>query len=265
MSGRTFASPSFGEMRERPEIATPASSPHGGSGGWSDGLGTLLHLGCLAIVGILTIYVFFSVAFDFLVQPKDVIASVTGAPKPSGESLLSAVSPAPATPPGVRADKQLAPQPVQPGSSRQPAQPTQTLVLGATLAPRPEPRRSEVDQNLAAKASQNASAEVVSGPVTEIRDAMTWAIDGQIVHLWGIRRNSRTPTPALARLLDRVKAKSPISCRRQPRSTRYRCFTATREDIAEIALLSGIGQPAAGAPMAYRAAEVLTQGKGPRH
>ena len=87
MSGRTFASPSFGEMRERPEIATPASSPHGGSGGWSDGFGTLLHLGCLAIVGILTIYVFFSVAFDFLLQPKDVIASVAGARDAAGRGI----------------------------------------------------------------------------------------------------------------------------------------------------------------------------------
>ena len=139
------------------------------------------------------------------------------------------------------------------------------LVLTAALAPPPEPRRFDVDQNLAANPPENASAEVVSGPVTEIRDAMTWVIGGRIVHLWGIRSTSRTPTPSLVRFADRMKAENPISCHRQPHSTRYRCFTASREDIAEMALLSGVGQPASGAPVAYRAAEVLTRGKGSRH
>ena len=118
------------------------------------------------------------------------------------------------------------------------------------------------DQNLAANPPENASAEVVSGPVTEIRDAMTWIIGGRIVHLWGIRSTSRTPTPSLVRFADRMKAENPISCHRQPHSTRYRCFTASREDIAEMALLSGVGQPAIGAPVAYRAAAVLSAGKG---
>lgn len=260
MPGRSFASPSFGEMRKRREIATPSSSR--GSGGWRDGLGTLLHLGCLAIVGILTIYVFFSVAFDFLVHPEDVVASAAGARNPSGDALLSAVSPAPASKPAVRADMQPRPQPTQPGASGEPQQLAKPLVLTAALAPPPEPRRIDVDQNLAANPPENASAEVVSGEVTEIRDAMTWVIGSRIVHLWGIRSTSRTPTPSLVRFADRMKAENPISCHRQPRSTRYRCFTASREDIAEMALLSGIGQPAIGAPMAYRAAAVLRGGKG---
>src|SRR5271166_6154681 len=263
MPGRTFVSPALGEMRERPQIATPASKPHRGSGGWRDGLGTILHLGCFAIVGILTACVFFGIAFDIVAYPMGEAISTAGASTAQREASISTGSPA--SLPGVRADKQLAPQPAQPDPSRQPAQPAQSLVLAAALAPPPEPRRFEVDQSLAAKAPQNASAEIVSGPVTEIRDATTWVIGGQIVHLWGIRSDSRTPTPSLARLLDRVKAESPISCRRQPRSTRYRCFTATRDDIAEMALLSGVGHPASGAPVAYRAAEVLTQGKGSRH
>ena len=136
MPGRSFASPSFGEMRKRRKIATPSSSR--GSGGWRDGLGTFLHLGCLATVGILTIYVFFSVAFDFLVHPKDVIASAAGARNPSGNALLSAVSPAPASTLGIPADMQPRPQPAQPGTSGQPQQLTKPLVLAAALAPPPE-------------------------------------------------------------------------------------------------------------------------------
>ncbi len=262
MPGRSFASPSFGEMRQRREIAAPSSRR--GNGGWRDGLSTLLHLGCLAIVGILTIYAFFSVAFDLLVYPKDVNASAARAINPSGETLPSAVSAAPASTPAVRADMQPRPQPTQPGASGERQQLAKPLVLTAALAPPPESRRFDVDQNLAANPPENASAEVVSGPVTEIRDAMTWLIGGHIVHLWGIRPNSQTPTPSLARFADRMKSESPISCHRQPHSTRYRCFTASREDIAEMALLSGIGQPAIGAPVAYQAAEVLTRGKGSR-
>ena len=154
MSGPHFREPFlWGNARKARNCDARLDSPHRGSGGWSDGLGTLLHLGCLAVVGILTIYVFFSVAFDFLVQPKDEIASVTGAREAVGRGIALCRVASPGDPPGVRADKPLAPQPVQPGSSRQPAQPTQPLVLAAALAPRPEPRRSEVDQNLAAKAS----------------------------------------------------------------------------------------------------------------
>jgi hypothetical protein len=249
-------------MRKRREIATLSSSR--GNGGWRDGLSTLLHLGCLAIVGTLTIYVFFSVAFDFLVHPEDVNASAAVARNPLGEALL-AVSPPPASIPGVRADMQPRPQTTQPGTSGEPQQLAKPLVLTAALAPPPEPRRFDVDQNLAANPPENASAEVVAGAVTEIRDAMTWVIGGRIVHLWGIRSTSRTPTSSPVRFADRMKAESPISCHRQPHSTRYRCFTASREDIAEMALLSGIGQPAIGAPMAYRAAAVLTRGKGSKH
>ncbi len=264
MVGPTFASPPFGEMRERPAITAPASKPSHQHGGWKDdGLGALLHLSCFAFAGILTIYAFFLVGFDLLPHPRGEITSVAGGRDPQGDALAFDLTPA--SPPGLRVDMQPPPQPAQPGPSRQPGQPAQPLVLAAAFAPPPEPYRLEVAQNLAAKPPENASTEIVSGPVTEIRDGMTWVIGGQIVHLWGIRPDSRTPTLSLVRFGNTVTAEGPVSCRRQPHSTRYRCLTAGREDIAEMALFSGIGRAAGGAPVAYKDAREQPRASRSKH
>ena len=125
----------------------------------------------------------------------------------------------------------------------------------------PELRRERASQKPEPKRLGNATGEIASGPVTEVPDAMTWVVGGQIVHLWGIRPGSRTPLPAVASLLGRVSAEGAITCRRQAHSTRYRCWTATREDIAEMALVSGIGLAPDGAPLAYRSAEAQARAK----
>ena len=98
--------------------------------------------------------------------------------------------------------------------------------------------------------------------VTEAPDAVTWVVDDQVVHLWGIRPGSRNSQPLLNSFVDWVRATGPVKCHRQAHSTRYQCFTATREDIAKAALLAGVGQASDGATLAYRDAEAQAQRQG---
>ena len=101
----------------------------------------------------------------------------------------------------------------------------------------------------------NASAEIVHGMVTDAVDAMTWVIGDQIVNLWGIRPGPPNLFPSLIEFVDQVRAKGAVECRRQTHSNRYRCLMATGEDVAEAALLSGVGRAAEGATVAHRTAE----------
>ncbi len=261
MAGPIFASPFFGRVRESLVTAIPASKLRRG-GRWRDGLGTILHLGCFAMVGILTVYAFFGIAVDFLPHPTDKIPSAERARYRGGEvrdsASLTAAAPVPmgGAPP---------PQSTRAGAPMQSAQLAQLAAIAPAFLGGPELRSGRASQDPERKSFGTATSETVSGPVTEIRDAMTWVIGGQIVYLWGIRSDSRTPAPALARFADKVKAEGPISCRKPAHSTRYRCLTASHEDVAEMALLSGVALVANGAPVAYRAAAALTHGNGSRH
>ena len=94
--------------------------------------------------------------------------------------------------------------------------------------------------------------EVVKGLVTDVRDVATWVVDGRTVRLFGIDPG---PPKLLASLVNWVRAKGAVECLPQEPTHLYRCFTATGEDIAEAALLAGIGRAGEGAKAAYQSAE----------
>jgi hypothetical protein len=254
MSGPTFASPSFEELRGRLEIATPASTLRSGGGERRDGLAAILHLGCIAMVCGLTICVFFGLAFYFLAHPADEIVAASGAGDRGGDTLTRWVLTG-----SVPAGSEPAFQATQPSTTGQPVQLAATALAGPA-----EPRPVQVHQKLGLKRIENASADIVSGPVTGARDAMTWVVAGQILHLWGIRPDLRPQPASLARFVAQVGAAGSINCRRQAHSTRYLCAAATHEDIAETELLSGLGRAADGATLAYRNAESQARDKGTR-
>jgi hypothetical protein len=258
MSGPTFASTSFEEVRERLESATPASTAHRGGGERRDGLAAILHLGCIAMVGALTIGVFFGLAFYFLAHPIDQVIATSGARHRWGEALTRWVLTGSA--PVVRVGSAPPAQPTQPGTTGEPEQGVQ--IAAVALASPAELRPVQVRSNPGPKRIENATAEIVSGPVTEVRDAMTWVVGGQVLHLWGIRPGLRAKPSSLASFVARVSSEGAINCHRQAHSTRYRCSTAAREDIAETELLAGIGRAADGATVAYRGAEVQARAKG---
>ena len=129
MFGPIFASPSFAELREQPKIATPAPTLRRGSRGRRDGLGTLLHLGCIALVSALTVWVFFGLAFYFLAHPIDEVIAISGARHRLGEASLPMVVPAAA--PVVRVGGAPAPQPMRAGPT---GQPERAAALVATVA-----------------------------------------------------------------------------------------------------------------------------------
>ena len=92
----------------------------------------------------------------------------------------------------------------------------------------------------------------MNGIVTDVRDVATWVVGGRTVRLFGINPG---PHKLLASLVNWVRAKGPVECVPQARSPLYRCFTTTGEDIAEAALLAGIGQAGEHATAAYKHAE----------
>jgi endonuclease YncB( thermonuclease family) len=96
------------------------------------------------------------------------------------------------------------------------------------------------------------STEVINGIVTDVRDVATWVVGGRTVRLFGINPG---PPKLLASLVNWVRAKGPVECLPQAPTLFYQCFTATGEDIAEAALLAGIGRAGARASVAYESAE----------
>ncbi|HEV2100526.1 MAG TPA: hypothetical protein VGR45_16605 [Stellaceae bacterium] len=252
MFGSIFAGPSYAGLGEGVEIATPASTPRRTSGEWKDGLAAIVHLGCVAAVAGLTICVFFGLAFHLLSRPTDEATAASGARDRESGALTRWVltgSESAGSAPSLQA--------TGPDTAGQ-----QVQLAVATSAGPTEPRDLQIHQNPGPRPIENASADIVSGPVTAARDAMTWVVGGQILHLWGIRPDLRPQSAALAGFAAKVSTEGPIICRRQAHSTRYRCLTATRDDIAEMALLSGIGRVAAGATIAYRDAEAQAREKG---
>lgn len=236
----------------------PASTAYRGRGEGRDELAAILHLGCIAIVGALTIAVFFGLAWYFLAHPIDEVIAASGARHRWGEALPPRLLAASA--PVVRVGGTPPPQPTRPGTTGEPEQAAQMAAMA--LASPAELRPVQVRNNPGPKRIENASAEIVSGPVTDVPDAMTWVIGGQVLHLWGIRPGLRARSPALASFVARVTAEGAIDCRRQVHSTRYRCSTAAGEDVAETELLSGVGRAADGATVAYRGAEAQARAKG---
>ena len=125
-----------------------------------------------------------------------------------------------------------------------------------------EPITRPSSEHFGVKRPVNASAEIVHGMATDVVDAMTWVVGDQIVNLWGIRPGSPSLFPSLIGFADLVRAKGAVECHRQTHSSRYRCLMATGEDLAEAALLAGVGRAADGATVAYRTAEAQAHQRG---
>jgi hypothetical protein len=128
-------------------------------------------------------------------------------------------------------------------------------VPGVPPQPLLEPITGPSGEHSELKRPGNASAEIVRGMVADALDATTWVVDNQKVTLWGIRPGSPNLVPSLIGFVDLVRAKGAVECRRQTHSSRYRCVMATGEDLAEAALLAGVGRAADGVTVAYRTAE----------
>jgi endonuclease YncB( thermonuclease family) len=62
--------------------------------------------------------------------------------------------------------------------------------------------------------------------------------------------------------VDWVRDKGPVACHKHAQSKRYRCLTATGEDIAEAVLSGGVGRAAGGATLGYRNAEAQARQNG---
>jgi hypothetical protein len=160
-----------------------------------------------------------------------------------------------------------APEPTQLSATA--TQPGQTARMHATAetfgvpheSP-PEPIKVQGGKHSEPIRPEKTSTEIVYGTVTNVPDAMTWIVGNQTVRLWGIRPGPQYLLPSLVRFVDWVRAKGPIQCRRQAHSSRYQCSTATGENIAEAALLAGVGRVADGATVAYRGAEAEARRKG---
>jgi hypothetical protein len=132
---------------------------------------------------------------------------------------------------------------------------------GVPPQPLLEPITVQTGEHSGPKRPGNASAEIVHGVVADAVNAMTWVVDNQIVHLWGIRPGSPNLV-SLVGIVNQVRAKGAVECRRQTHSRRYRCLMPTGEDLAEAALRAGVGRAADGATVAYRTAEAQAHQRG---
>jgi len=296
MSDQTFASLSLNELQGHSATHTPAPRSGRSSTDPPNALGrmrqrrnaelgfrvsTLLFLACVAFVGTATIVVLFGVSFYSLEhRTKEILA---GAGDPGGsapvvtrpERPFSADAASPAEPatgggsPGAKMTTATLTVLAQLGASGpqrvQTTRPDSTTTEKPGLAPAElsEPVIAQDGKHFELKRLREAIAETVHGAVTEVPDAMTWIVGDQIVRLWGIRPGPEDSLATLVRFLDWVGAKGPIECRRQAHSSRYKCSTATGEDIAEEALFAGVGRAADGASLAYQSAEAQTRRKGP--
>jgi hypothetical protein len=199
---------------------------------------------------------------------------------PAGEVTPSAASVAPlrADPPASAATvpettpAMTGPAASEPGSTQlstirtQPDQRVRANALAETpgVPPQPvlEPNTGQTGEHSGLRRPVNASAEIVHGMVADALDAMTWVVDNQTVNLWGIRPGSPSLLPSLTGFVDLMRAKGAVECRKQTHSSRYRCLMPTGEDLAEAALLAGVGRAADGATVAYRTAEAQAHQRG---
>ena len=177
---------------------------------------------------------------------------VRPAPSPAPESLSTEARPEPVRPEGQGGEDAF--------SSLQEMDHLAVWDIPAVTTPPPvesEPR----DQNRNASSHRQAgepagepsnSTQVLGGIVTDVRDVATWVVGSRTVRLFGIGPG---PHKLLASLVNWVRAKGPVECVPQAQNLLYQCFTATGEDIAEAALLAGIGRAGEHATAAYENAE----------
>ena len=199
-----------------------------------------MYLAGIALVGVITVGIFFGVGLYSLVYPT--------------AGTAAAVS---STPNGERAAPILA----MPETSPAAGMPTDTAIVPPVATALAVPDGAEPP---AGKRWERASSETVSGEVSEVPDAMTWVVADHTVQLWGVRPGPQRLAPALLRFVDWVRTKGPVVCQKHVRSNRYQCSTATGEDIAEAALVDGLGRAAEGAARGYRDAEAQARkGQGP--
>jgi hypothetical protein len=207
------------------------------------------------------------------VPPRSAPVLLTGeapssaAPVAPSHAGLQAAATAPGTAPVMAAVAAAEPDSTQiPAIGTKPAERLAPFAItetpGAPSEPFHEPITGQNGQSPRLKPPGNASAEIVHGTVTNAVDAMTWVIGDQIVNLWGIRPVPSNPSPSLIGFVDQVRAKGAVECRRQTHSNRYRCLMGTGEDVAEAALLAGVGRAADGATVTYRTAEAQAHQKG---
>ncbi len=145
MSGPIFAIPSLEGLREAREIATPASTPRRASSDRRDALGTILYLGCIALVGALTACTVFGAAFYLVAHPTDKVISPTGGTPVSRRF--------PALAPVIRAGGSALPQPGYPGATGQSAELARLASIASAFIAEPEP--------LPARAEPKSRAETV--------------------------------------------------------------------------------------------------------
>jgi hypothetical protein len=264
-----------------PEAAPPAPASRRPGAELGRHAGILLHLACIAFVGTAITVAFFGIAFSRLGHPTEEGIANSGARDrhmaPAGAELeklqsarTSSAVPsrsAPGTAPVMAAVAASEPESTQ--VSTMGTQPDQRLpsnaiaeTPGAPPQPFLEPITGPSGEHSGLRKSGNASAEIVRGMVAEPLAAATWVVDNQIVNLWGIRPGSPSLIPSLIGFVEQVRAKGAVECHRQTHSTRYRCLMATGEDVAEAALLAGVGRAADGATVAYRTAEAQAHQRG---
>jgi endonuclease YncB( thermonuclease family) len=242
MFDQIFAGPSIDGMtgRTRHFLRRMSSSGRRASG-LGVGVGAFFYLAGITLAGVVTIGVLFSAGFYSREHATAENVSHSGTRQAVSELLPISLW-------VTRAGEVPASAATNSAFSREPAVPQP----GERQASKPaEPNRFG-----------KASSDIVSGAVAEVPDAMTWVVANNAVYLWGIRPGSQSQDASLVRFVDRVRAKGSIECHRHPHSSRYRCATATGEDIAEAALLAGVGRAADGATVAYRDAEAEARRKG---
>jgi hypothetical protein len=246
-----FINQLFGLRRrpnEAPEIAVEADRPalrrRAPNTEWGQWAGSFLYLVCVALVAAVTIGVFFGIGLYSLDRSIGGEAPArTKAPAEVATSLdkIMAMT-GPTTQPGAIE--------TQPGPTAQPGAATQAP--GVSAEPGGDPIEERGDKRTEPKRFAMASAEIVSGTVTQVSDAMTWVVGDKTVHLWGIRPGAHNLHRSLEKVADWVRAKGPVECRRQAHSSRYRCSTSAGDDVAEAVLLAGVARTANRALLAYR-------------
>ena len=207
--------------------------------------GTLFYLAGTALVGAVIVGICFGIGLYSLALSTDEAGRGFGAlqaPAAASPGSIAAVPPASA-PPSAAPDAAAMPDAA--------AAPDAAAMPDAVAAPIERP----ANQSPGAVRFAEATSELVSGRVVEAADAMTWVVANSTIRLWGIRPGPPGSEPLFDKFVDWARARSPLECHKHPHSSRYRCSTATGDDIAKAALLAGIGRAAEGATAAYRNAE----------
>jgi endonuclease YncB( thermonuclease family) len=253
-------------------------------------VGTLFFLVAVSLVGIATLGAFLGIGFYLLLNPaieSEADSDHSHGVTPSGDKFAAvAAVPEPAAPPTAAtgsAAPLLAGAPEKTATASR-SEPTPSAGEPASItsnASADELPASAAKSEEAIRPSRQNEAEpfggtgehspvtppeppagqsrqpakqttVVRGIVSDVPNAVTWVVQGRAVRLFGIEPG---PPKLLTALVKWVRAKGPVECLPQAHTLFYRCFTATGEDIAEAALLAGIGRTGPHATAAYDSAE----------